>query len=537
MESKQSSTSSNTNSLTKVIIALVFIYTACLLLSRPINLATADLGRHITNGQVIIQAVSQGLDLNQYTPLFRNFYSFTEPNYEVINHHWFTGVLHALIHDSWGFTGLAIVNTIAILLANLFLFLSARLMTNTNFALIFTSLALPLTCWRTEVRPEAFSYMLFGFTLLSLLLYKKEKISAKTLTLWLSISQLIWINLHIFFAFGLFLIGAFYVNEVYQNYKETGKVNFLNELFYCGLWVSGASLVNPAGLKGLLIPLDIFKAYAYMLIENQSVWFMHKRFPGHLIFYFYDFIFLVTLASFFFKRNLNGKFDIAKLLMFIVLGTLGFKTNRSIPAFAYASIFICADNFYSLAMNAKHSLDQSMTKRTNLFVNLSILIWLVFLILFYQNLSHKKLFFGMKPEMQASANFFKANNIPGPICNNYDIGGYLIYNLFPKRRVFNDNRPEAYSIDFFKEIYNPMMEDEEKWKEVDAKYKFNSIFFYRNDMTEHAQPFLIRRIADPNWVPVFVDSWNIILVKNNELNKAIIDKHRLPQEMFKTIKN
>ncbi len=524
MVSKQFSISSNTNFLIKLGLACTLIYTACLLLSQPISLATADLGRHITNGQVILEALSKNLDLHQNTPLFRNFYSYTEPDYQVINHHWFTGVLYAMIHKSWGFTGLAIINTLAILLANLFLFLSARLCTNSHFALIFTSIALPLTCWRTEIRPEAFSYMLFGFTLLSLLLYKKEKISFSTLTIWLSISQLIWINLHIFFAFGLFLVGAFYINEIFEDYQRNKKIQIINDFFRLGLCLSLVSLINPAGIKGLLIPLDIFKAYAYMLIENQSVLFMHQRFPYQFIFYFYDFLFLLTLISFFIKRNADTKFEIAKIIIFVVLATLGFKTNRSIPAFAFASIFICAQNFYQ-ASPLKLETAKLKTK-------LIVFAWLIFMIFFYSNVIGKKMFFGMKAEMLASANFFKATKLQGPVYNNYDIGGYLIYNLFPQTKVFNDNRPEAYSPDFFKKIYEPMLKNESKWEEIDQQYQFNTIFFYRKDQTEHAQPFLIRRIQDPNWIPVFVDDWNIILVKNNEINKAIIDKHGLPQSMF-----
>ena len=39
---------------------------------------------------------------------------------------------------------------------------------------------------------------------------------------------------------------------------------------------------------------------------------------------------------------------------------------------------------------------------------------------------------GLSPYIQESALFFRHNNIEGPIFNNYDIGGYLIFNLFPQ---------------------------------------------------------------------------------------------------------
>jgi hypothetical protein len=77
-----------------------------------------------------------------------------------------------------------------------------------------------------------------------------------------------------------------------------------------------------------------------------------------------------------------------------------------------------------------------------------------------------------------------------------------------------------------------MQENEEIWKKELAKNGFNTIYFYRHDATPWAQPFLIRRISDPEWVPVFVDDYSIILVRNNEKNKEVIEKYRIAKETF-----
>jgi hypothetical protein len=134
------------------------------------------------------------------------------------------------------------------------------------------------------------------------------------------------------------------------------------------------------------------------------------------------------------------------------------------------------------------------------------------------------------PGVNASAEFFKEQNIKGPIFNDYDIGGYLIFNLYPEK-VFVDNRPEAYTVDFF-ENYKLMQTDSLKWKEMDEKYQFNSIFFSHRDYTPWAQAFLISRIQDSTWAPVFVDGYNIIFLKRNEQNKEIITKYEIPKSRF-----
>jgi hypothetical protein len=77
-----------------------------------------------------------------------------------------------------------------------------------------------------------------------------------------------------------------------------------------------------------------------------------------------------------------------------------------------------------------------------------------------------------------------------------------------------------------------MQEDEAIWKIKSEEYNFNSIFFYRQDLTPWAQKFLLARIKDPQWAPVFVDNYNIIFLKRNELNDELIKKYELPKEMF-----
>jgi len=74
------------------------------------------------------------------------------------------------------------------------------------------------------------------------------------------------------------------------------------------------------------------------------------------------------------------------------------------------------------------------------------------------------------------------------------------------------------------------------WQTLDQKYNFQSIFFYRHDQTTWAQPFLIDRIKDPNWIPVFVDDMVLILVKNNSQNQSLIQEFALPDSIFEITK-
>ncbi|MDD9897736.1 MAG: hypothetical protein OXU45_01925, partial [Candidatus Melainabacteria bacterium] len=301
------------------------------------------------------------------------------------------------------------------------------------------------------------------------------------------------------------------------------------------LIVLAVSLINPFGLGGLLEPLNIFKNYAYELAENQSVFFMHKRFPQQIIYYYFDGVFLLGLLSWIMvylksksKPQEFIKNNFAYLGIFFVFAVLGFKTSRSIPVFVIYSIPI-------LALN----LSRLFTLRRKMLLYIQILALVIAAALFFiTGIKHSRIKrVGLAPGINRSAEVFRALNVKGPIFNNYDIGGYLIYHLFPGRRVFVDNRPEAYANRFFDEIYKVVQEDEEKWQALDAKLDFNAIFYMRHDMTEHGQPFLIRRLEDSDWIPIFVDQWVILMVKNRARNQKIIEEFGLPKSMFKAVKN
>lgn len=114
--------------------------------------------------------------------------------------------------------------------------------------------------------------------------------------------------------------------------------------------------------------------------------------------------------------------------------------------------------------------------------------------------------------------------------NNFDIGGYLIWKLYPEEKVFVDNRPEAYSVKFFSEIYKPMQEDKAKWAELAEKYKINFIFFAHTDVTPWGQNFLKNIVKDPAWKMVYLNENALVLVKNTPANAGVISRLAISED-------
>ncbi len=560
-----------------IVISLLLGYYG-LFLAKKVDLTTADLGRHIENGKLIIHGTNTELRGVLYT----NFYSYTMGEEPFVNHHWLSGVVFYLIYQAFGFSGLS---WFYILLgcAMLWLFFDvARRKSNLFIASVLTIALMPLLSSRAEVRPEMFTYFFTGVFLWCLSHgYADTTDSADgkadksaRYTYILPVVMLIWVNLHIGFVFGFLVLGAFcieqYIIILSRICREwpllaaergrflgsnlflalskhwRGKIKSLTtSAFLCVL----AALINPNFIKGLVYPLNIFKNYGYLIVENQSIKFLENlNFTTGQNFLLFKIVCGLVFVSFIVVAIKNyRKISVAMVLLTIVTGYLAYSGIRHFPSFAFFSLVALANNINSLS-----NIWRGTGRGYNLgivnaiFIPIGLFIMAISLSQGYQSLKARADFgLGLLPGVEASAEFYKAQNIKGPVFNDYDIGGYLIYNLDPlslnpspsrgegdsNRYIFVDNRPEAYTVDFF-ENYKLMQTDPLKWKEMDEKYNFNAIFFSHRDYTPWAQTFLISRVKDENWAVVFVDGFNIIFLKRNEQNAEIIKKFEIPKARF-----
>ena len=532
------------NAILKAAVFIFFLLFLAVHFGDPIRLVTADLGRHLKNGELILTG--------EHKVFTANFYSYTQPSFPFVNHHWGCGVLFYLIYQWGGFTGLSFFYIGVLLLTFILFFRIAENFSDYSCAFFFSVLALPIMTDRLEIRPEGLSVLLIAIYLYLLFKYQRGELSFRWLLWTIPFLQIFWVNTHIFFFMGGFLIVVFLLDA----WLSRRDPQMMRDLFVLCLCAAAASVVNPAFIKGALVPLTIFKEYGYRLAENQSVLFMQKRFGHDPKYLYFEGLVLLSLIGWvmtYWKKNWRA--HIAATLIFLFFLLLGLKTVRSMAMFAF--VFIPLSCFFWAAFMERFSKRARRVTSGILLAGGLLIVGhgmcfansyfspcqrLEPFIAFQEKGAHERSLFyllrnpqiwtGLVPGINRPAEFFQQLKIQGPVFNNYDIGGYLIFHLAPKTKVFVDNRPEAYSVPFFKEIYVPMQEDDRVWHKVEEQYHFNSIFFYRYDLTPWGQDFLIHRIQDPTWAPVFVDAFTIIFLKRNEQNKAVINAFELPRSMF-----
>ncbi|OHA13072.1 MAG: hypothetical protein A3J10_04200 [Candidatus Sungbacteria bacterium RIFCSPLOWO2_02_FULL_54_10] len=506
---------------TLILGVLALIFYGSFLVHR-IDLTIADLGRHLQNGRLAVE---------QHTIPATNFYSYTEPDYPVTTHHWASGLLFFLAWKAGGFTGTHLL-FIAISLATLaIVFGMAATAAGSGPATLVTALAVPLLAERTEIRPEAISY-LFAVVFF-LLLTRFERTRDWRWLAVLPLVQALWVNMHIYFFLGPVLIAIFFAASLFVQPLDRKHTIVLA---YTALATAVASLLNPFFLKGALAPFTIFENYGYRIAENQPVWFVETimQNPNFTIF---KILFGVLIASFIVRVWMRGKERemLPLAAIGIMISVLGWMATRNFALFGFFFVILVASNIAACAG------PWLAARRKTLAVTGGVILTLIMVpALFGQWQKYfphwKEPGLGLEQGSGDAAAFFRAHGLQGPLFNNYDIGGYLIWHLYPQEKVFVDNRPEAYPAAFFAEQYIPMQERDDAWQKALAQWQFNAIFFSHRDATPWAQQFLIARVQDPAWAPVYADSGTIIFLRRNEQNNDVIDRFEMPQSAFRIIK-
>lgn len=523
-----------------IIVLLLSLY-LCIFSFQKINFLTADIGRHIKNGDIFLHSAEFGI--SKSAVLYTNLFSYTYPDFPFINHHWGSGFIAYLIYSVGGFSGLSLVYGLLIILAFILALFTVREEADLWSIFLAGLFLTPLIADRTEIRPEAVSYFLIAVFICLLYQFSKGRLSYKTLFL-IPILEVFWSNLHIYFIFGPFLVGVFLFERlVKRDFENAKKLAVILGLTFM------ATFITPYGLSGVIYPFTIFRNYGYMIVENQSIPFLEKLGFANASFLWYKItlgLVLVSSIAVLIKRRKD--FAVALLIISLTFVVLGFLGIRHLSTFALVALPLLAYNFSIIGktffQNIPHeiiwfSLDSSSAGIgrpviTGLVYGLvSFLIIVTTFVHFSNKLAWNRDFgLGLSEHSLDSINFIKTVNIDGPIFNNYDIGGAMIFSLFPQEKVFVDNRPEAYPTKFFTDTYIPMQQDPTVFQKIDAQYHFNVIYFYRLDMTPWSQSFLIQMIDDKSWTPVYVDGESIIFLKQNEGNKNIIAKYKLPRNMF-----
>jgi tetratricopeptide (TPR) repeat protein len=441
-------------------------------------------------------------------------FSYTFKGAEWINYEW---LFHAVIYPIYqlsGFGGLIVSVIICALLTFLILYLACREVEGGKRWLTITILFLALLiAWgRFSIRPQIISFLLLALYLYLLILHREEKVSTRQLILFLIPAHILWVNVHGSFLLGIFLVGAYALGRFvplvlnhHRDLKPVFKDKRLQDLLFLCLLLVVASFFNPYTYRVFLVPIKT--AVAEETLMNITEWTpVDIRSLGLFVIeptMWFRMLFIIGVISFLIRVDNLKKVE--NVVIFSLFAFMAFKHFRFSVDFAIATTPLIINNLTQFPWRAQRW-------------KWAFILPLFILIVFSANnakmlISQKRLGLGVWTNYPATTvGFLKEHNVRGNIYNDYDNGGYLIWNLWPDIPVFIDGRtPTIYDQDFFW-LQTMALRKKEVWKQVAERYRIDFVLI--KDYREKGYaPFCSWLDDDQDWMLVAFDDVSSLYIK------------------------
>jgi len=363
--------------------------------------------------------------------------SHTAANSPWVAYSWGYEVLLSLVYKWFGLLGIGVFGVLMTLAVAWCVYWMLHRLSGRFWV---ASLLAAGTCWAflfsLMPRPVFFSMVLFMVTL-TLILEAQRSGRVRTLY-WLPLMFALWANIHIQFVYGLFLVGLLLGVNLLQRLLGTLGVepDFLlapplplKKLVVVFAACLLATFIGPNSFHLYQVIFEYSKAkLPYSMIQELQP--LNFRFGEHYL------QLLLTAAGFFFV-GYQKKIDPFKLSLLTIASAIAFRTMRD-------SWFICIPAAACIA-DFPANADRDRAETPIELAGVSAVV-LVLLLLYAHNTDFTTSGLDAVVSSQfpvRAANFLRQNPPPGPLYNNLDWGGFLIWYL-PNYPVAIDGRNDLY---------------------------------------------------------------------------------------------
>ncbi len=357
--------------------------------------------------------------------------------------------------------------------------------------------------------------------------------------------QISWANIHGSFPIAFFIILSFLAPNILEKLwqiiylkkqvsvfdKNTKKIAILFLILVL------VSFINPYGYHSFIGVFSFLIGYGPILrnIKEFMPTFQPTNFE-YLTVKVFKILFSATLliTAFNFK-----KIKLRDLFLLIGFLYLAITSIRNIALFAvFAALILPAylDNIFLFIKNKT----ENKKLWPVFYKNALLLIMIIFIIytnwmtyqtvtnrFYYQEQLLRRFGFGVSEITYPhnAANFIKQSNISGNMFNNFSLGGFLHWKLFPERKTFIDNHTwtkEWYS--YYLQIINGSV----PINDVIDRYDIN--YFILTHFTEDTHLLSRALYSDPHWILVYFDEVAVIFIKAKPDNMDIISRFAINLE-------
>lgn len=454
-----------------------------------------------------------------------NIYEDFKRPYFLLKGYWLSQLIIYGFHSFFGIFGIIIFRCLIYLglIFLLYFWMRQKGISQIITLLFLIPSLLLLLAFRGE-RPNTLSYLMavIVFYILDEYIY-----AGKRKGYLLPVLMLIWSAMHGGFLLGEVLIGTYLLVMIYRLLKLEFSFK-TNGFKMATLFIS---MILPFLVKGnwnaLIMMFESSGAGSLkMWVAEYANPFIHAGLGDYS--YLVLMVFMISLILVIIKKLSIEHFLIAAFLMVI-----SFNSTRYLPFFV-----LLMTPIVSLHWASRPTFDI----KNKLFMY-SIYTAIFFAVIFLgqkgfsESIFLKGLIHDHYPD--DAVRFIKTVKPEGKIFNFYDWGGFLIYSLYPEKKIFIDTR--AMSLPLFKKyimIINGKPEichnNLPMWKAMLYEYNIEIVLIPTYNRMDKTFPVLIKRLVDdPEWSLVFLGNKSpaLLFLKNTSKNYQLIQKNSVLKKL------
>lgn len=447
-----------------------------------------DFGFHLKTGEYIYS--------NKSIPT-HDIFSYIAQGNKWVDAHWLFQLILYVFYTPGGVAGVVFLRILVLIFTFSFLFLNIYRKEYFPISIVVCIFALFISFQRFLLRAE-----IFTFLFLAIFFYFMENFSEhpRLSLVIIPLCQAIWANMHGLHILGIFFLLLYLLGDLLQtvipNYLSIvpkleikAKEWKQKGILFC--LTCGALLFNANGKEGILYPYKIFfelkaKPTIFSQITELISPFTIRNvpFPNPVVVYKIFLVFSVLVLICRLKH-----FRLAHILPYGAFFYLSILAVRNMALFAIIATPVTIRNLYGI-------LDFSLKKKGINFlrylpissiISFCLIAFSVFVCIFiannslYRRLNYLRTFgIGESAYYPAEAvDYLKAKNISGNIFNSSDIGGYLIWKMYPQKQVALDGRWEVYG-DFLENIQR--FREPSYFAQLVEKYNIQAMIFHKRSL-------------------------------------------------------
>ncbi|NJD55539.1 MAG: hypothetical protein FIA94_03930 [Nitrospirae bacterium] len=381
-------------------------------------------------------------------------------------------------------------------------------------------------------RPVLFSF-LFG-TIVFLLIEEYHRKPGKLLLL-LPVAMLLWSNLHGGFVFGLVMIGTNLLIEavLYLLRKSAFSREEFRFYCYCMLGGAAASFCNPNGFLVFYMFMPHYD-YFYEGIQEYQPLIVYLRRPSLPV----DKNIFVILGILVLSILRIHKMRISQIVLLIGVTVMGAQSMRYFSFTVTVGILISGPQVFRLW---ESMIDRYFVRAKPQIEKLGAAVLVVFTLVIF-GLNYQQFVKAIPhlskapitPPSQYLGKFIRESAIPGRMFNSDFLGGYLVWELYPWKKVFVDTRQIdiASHVEFNTVMIAAPSIDKKRpvWERLLSTYDVNILAFHMMSLEGKMWGLTKDLVDNPRWKPVFNDGFSVVFVRNIDGNSALIKKYGMSRE-------